>query len=126
MPPITSSRPGARLTRSGLGGAKSAASSPRTRFSSVGTGSRSSSCIGKRAGGPRRRYALIARRAPALEDDLVEKTRLPGVERRGQNVIAVVADRRKLQVERVGAARAVPPRLLVGQRAQGAEPRVDE
>src|SRR4051794_38337626 len=43
MPPMTSSRPGARLTRIGLPKSNSADSSARVRASSVGTGSRLSS-----------------------------------------------------------------------------------
>src|SRR4051794_26744595 len=103
MPPITSSRPGARLIRTRLPAGKSAASSARTRFSSVGTGSRLSKFIAamrKRIVGLRRRHGLftglalapLVRGAAALEDDLVEKSRLPGVECRHQHVIAVVAD----------------------------------
>src|SRR5688500_8183271 len=109
MPPMTSSRPGARLTRIRLPAAgKSADSSPRTRLSSVGTGSRFSKLIamGERTVGPRRRRrrrdSLVARRTPALEDDLVEEPRLPGVERRHQHVISIVADLRVLQLEGIG------------------------
>src|SRR5690349_15415215 len=105
---MTSSRPGARLTRIRLPAGKSAASSARTRFSSVGTGSRLSrfSAMGERRITPPRRrrtslalllqlalqFARLAGRASALDDDLVEKPSLPGVEGRDEHVIAVVAD----------------------------------
>src|SRR5689334_7757827 len=133
MPPITSSRPGARLIRMRLPGGKSADSSARTRFSSVGTGSTLSKFIAmrKRIVRPRRwdallaRFALLARGTAALEDDLVKKPSLPGVERRDEHVIPIVPDLRILQFERVRAARAVPARFLVTQRAQRPEPRIE-
>ena len=59
----------------------------------------------------------LSRGAAALDHDLVKESGLPGIERGDEDVIAVIADLRVRELERIGAARAVPTGFLVAQRA---------
>src|SRR5215213_10232868 len=108
---MMSSRPGARLTRIGLSGENSAASSARTREISCGTGSRLSRLCGLRGGGG----GLTTLSLPGLgfDDDPIEKSPAPTVERRGQNITSAGADLRIFQLKKIRPARAIPARDLL-------------
>src|SRR6185369_9666890 len=123
--------------RIGRAGSKSAASSFRTRAISVGAGSRLVSspeariCRGRGGGGGGwgrdwDTLRLLGRLlGGVLQNDAIEEPRVARVECRHQHVVPLLGDLRVLELEGVGAAGAVPARLLLGQRTQRSDPRVD-
>src|SRR5256885_10071568 len=124
---MTSSRPGARLTRIGREKSNSAPSSARVREINVGTGSRDRrwlGCGGTGRRGRRRQRALRRRRhrrtlggvraLRRLEDDLiVEAPAVAQLKLRRQNVRAGEADLIVGKRKTVRAARAVPLQPLI-------------
>src|SRR5271154_955523 len=113
MPPITSSRPGARLMRTGVPGIKSAVNSAQTRASSVGTGSRdnkcfpadASICCGDGTGGGRFTVCGCLR----FYDDTRKKSSAIGcLECRGQDVVLVPGDLIVSQAKHVRSAGGFP------------------
>src|SRR5687768_8231646 len=118
MPPITSSRPGARLTRSDSPGVKSADNSARRRRSSVGTGSverrsgrdRPGGGAGCGAGGLKGDFLPFQYRAV---EEACAGARVKGS---GEDVALAGVDRRVGELERVRPARAVPPGALLVER----------
>src|SRR5690242_12862189 len=147
MPPITSSRPGARLTRIGRAKSNSADSSSRVRRSSVGTGSRlRSSRAGERCGDGGARLgarsvtwpggregcrgegvgtrSLLLRRFP-FQNDLVEEPPAAGQLELGRQHVSLGRDNlRALELEEVSAAGAVPAVALLVEGFQVPDPRV--
>src|SRR4051812_34773585 len=152
MPPITSSRPGARLTRIGRDASNSADNSARTRFSSVGTGSNSSnraapaaaaaaapSGLAASAGGlagaevgsgglgiaPNGLLLLIPLLdLPRLQNHAVEKpTAGRQFEHRRQHVGLVEANVGIIQLKSIRPQRRVPPLVLLVERRQRTHPR---
>src|SRR5258706_15584132 len=139
MPPITSSRPGARLTRMGLPSAKSARSSARTRANRVWTGSMSGSAGGR---------AVLATKlllTLRFDDELIEQPpgrprrgrggrgrchgrRLRGGRRRvqvelgGQHVILLRGNLREMKLKRVCPQGGIPMLLLLFARIQLRDP----
>src|SRR5258706_1733617 len=120
MPPITSSRPGARETRSGApGAAPNVGNSLATRRSSVGTGSRlcrlgrglgdgSGGGLGDGDGAGGEKLRLLP-----FENNLAHETPPALVEPHLQHVALVGADRGVSDLEAVGTADAVPAAALV-------------
>src|ERR1041384_1466644 len=100
MPPITSSRPGARLRRIGREKSNSADNSARTRSSRRGTGSRLSRGGGGAGcawlGTLRLLWLIVPRRGLRLHNHPVEKSSSVGqLEDRREHVGAVNSDLRK-------------------------------
>src|SRR5438552_1023621 len=132
MPPITSSRPGARETRSGAPGvAPNVGNSSVIRRSSVGTGSRlcrfgrglsdGSGCgLGDGDGAGGDKFRLLT-----FENDLAHETSppLPAlVEPDLQHVAAVRANLGISELKAVGAADAVPAAALFFEGLQRSAP----
>src|SRR3954452_10738169 len=124
MPPITSSRPGAREIRTRPPAARAAAnsgSSARTRRSSAGTGSRLRR-LGGGGGGPGGGAGggggggIDNFRLLTLEDDLVGQPPPALVEPHLQHVAAIVADRRIGELKAVRPADPVPSHPLLVER----------
>src|SRR3954469_11827209 len=147
MPPMTSRRPGARLTRIGRAKSNSADSSLRVRDRSVGTGSRlrssrpglrgkgcGSKAVGSEVAGSGRGEggwgegvgtALVLLLLLAFQDDLVEEPPAAGeLKLRRQHVRPRRHDQRALELEEVRAAGAVPAVALLVERLEISDPRV--
>src|SRR5438045_1799140 len=144
MPPMTSSRPGARLMRVGREKSNSAPSSARVRAINVGTGSRDRRWLGcggtgrRSARGGRRRQRTLRRRwhrrtlggirtLRRLKDNLiVEAPAVAQLKLRRQHVRAGETDLIVGKRKTVRAARAVPAHPLIVERLQRADPRIAE
>src|SRR5205814_920475 len=140
MPPMTSSRPGARLTRIGRVKSNSAPSSTRVREINVGTGSRDRRWLGCGGTGWRgRRWQRALRRRRdrrtlgsvralwRLEDDLiVEAPAIAHLKFRRQHVGAGDADLIERQRKTIRAAGAIPSQTLIVERFQRPDPGIGQ
>src|SRR5688572_9015908 len=128
MPPITSSRPGARLTRIGRARSaksKSADSSAFARAISAGTGSsaRSSRLLTGLLLGLLLLLLLLTAR---LQNDPVEQAPALQLEAGRQHVRAAGLHLRKRELKGVHFQFPTPPRLLVFERHERRDPRVHQ